>query len=54
MFVDVIALNGDFCFSVCLQEKKGVTPDPAAREQTEIAKLDKILLMVRDPPEGKN
>ncbi|XP_052796191.1 dynein intermediate chain 2, ciliary-like isoform X3 [Mya arenaria] len=37
------------------KEKKGVAaPDPAAREQAEIAKLDKILLMVRDPPEGKN
>lgn len=40
-----------FCL---LQEKKGVVVDPAQREQQEIAKLDKILLMVRDPPEGKN
>lgn len=37
------------------KEKKGAAPvDPAIREQNEIAKLDKILLMVRDPPEGKN
>ena len=32
------------------QEKKGAAaPDPAARDAAEIAKLDKILLMVRDP-----
>lgn len=41
-------------FVLYFQEKKGVVVDPAQREQQEIAKLDRILLMVRDPPEGKN
>ncbi|KAL4227306.1 cytoplasmic dynein with WD40 domain [Mactra antiquata] len=37
------------------KEKKGVAaPDPAVREQQEIAKLDKILLMVRDPTDQKS
>ncbi|XP_052279386.1 dynein intermediate chain 2, ciliary-like isoform X1 [Dreissena polymorpha] len=36
------------------KEKKGAQAvDPSVREQAEIAKLDKILLMVRDPTENK-
>lgn len=46
-----------YCNSILFvnfQEKKGAPPmDPKQKEDNEIAKLDKILSMVREPNEDK-
>ena len=59
LFIRVAVSSSKFVYCNALlyvnfQEKKGAPPmDPKQKEENEIAKLDKILSMVREPNEDK-